>query len=116
MVMKIVKRPWGEELWLAHTAKYAGKIFKVKKGHRLSLQYHRYKHETLYVDEGLVKFILEDKDGKLCEYKLKPGDIVEILPGRKHRTEALEDCKIFEVSTPELDDVVRVEDDYGREA
>ena len=96
MKKKIVKKPWGEEQWLAHTDRYAGKIFIVKKGHRLSLQYHKRKHETLYVDEGKVRFTLEDRDGILCEYLLVSGDIIEVLPGKKHRTEALEKCRIIE--------------------
>lgn len=112
--MKIVKKPWGEERWLAHTDCYAGKILIVKKGHRLSLQYHQKKHETLYVDEGVVKFTI-GKHEPLEEKILRAGDIIEIPPGTRHRIEALEDAKIFEVSTPELDDVVRVSDDYGRE-
>lgn len=112
--MKIVKKPWGEEHWLAHTDRYAGKILIVKKGQRLSLQYHRKKHETQYVDEGVVKFTIGQSD-PLEEKILRSGDSVEIPPGTRHRIEALEDAKIFEVSTPELDDVVRVSDDYGRE-
>jgi quercetin dioxygenase-like cupin family protein len=113
-VMKIVKKPWGEERWLAHTDKYAGKILIVKKGHRLSNQYHRVKHETQYVDSGRLKVELE-KEGVKDTKILEAGDILEIVPGTKHRIEALEDTKIFEVSTPELDDVVRLSDDYGRE-
>ncbi len=112
--MKIVKKPWGEERWLAHTDCYAGKILIVKKGYRLSLQYHQKKHETLYVDEGVVKFTIGKRE-PLEEKILRAGDIIEIPPGTRHRIEALEDAKIFEVSTPELDDVVRLSDDYGRE-
>ena len=114
MKARIIKKPWGEEQWLAHTDKYAGKIFTIKKGHRLSLQYHKEKHETLYLDKGKAKVILEDENGNLCEYVLAPGDIMEVLAGRRHRTEALEECRIIEFSTPELDDVVRIEDDYER--
>jgi mannose-6-phosphate isomerase len=112
--MKIVKKPWGEERWLANTDRYAGKILIVKKGHRLSLQYHKEKHETQYVDEGVVKFTIGQSE-PLKEKILRAGDSIEIPPFTLHRIEALEDAKIFEVSTPELDDVVRVSDDYGRE-
>ena len=112
--MKIVNKPWGEERWLAHTDKYAGKIIIVKKGHRLSMQYHNVKHETQYIDAGRVMVEIE-KEGKREVKILGPGEILEIPPGTKHRIEALEDAKIFEVSTPELDDVVRISDDYGRE-
>jgi mannose-6-phosphate isomerase len=111
--MKVVKKPWGEERWVAHNDKYAGKILIVRKGHRLSMQYHRVKHETQYVDAGRIRMEMEIK-GKRTVKILEPGDIIEIPPGTKHRIEALEDAKIFEVSTPELDDVVRVTDDYGR--
>ncbi len=112
--MKIVKKPWGEEWWLAHTRRYAGKILFVKKGKRLSLQYHKVKHETQYLDEGRVKMLI-GKGEELEERILEKGAITEIPPGTRHRIEALEDSKIFEVSTPELDDVVRLSDDYGRE-
>ncbi len=112
--MKIVEKPWGREYWLAHTDRYAGKILVIGKGHRISLQYHRQKHETLYLDRGKAKFTLEDENGELSERMLSEGDIVEVLPGKKHRAEALEDCRLIEISTPELDDVVRVEDDYER--
>ena len=112
--MKRVEKPWGEELWLANNEFYACKIIKVKKGTRTSLQYHRYKHETIYIDEGKVKAMLEDETGRMVEKILNPGDIIENKPYRKHRIEALEDTRLIEVSTPQLDDVVRVEDDYRR--
>ncbi len=113
---KVVPKPWGEELWLAHTDRYAGKILTVKKGHRLSLQYHERKHEVQYVDSGRIKYTLgsSDRPGDYREVIVEPGTVVVLPPGAVHRMEALEDARFFEVSTPELDDVVRLDDDYGR--
>lgn len=114
--MKIVRKPWGEEHWLAHTDRYAGKILILKKGHRLSLQYHRQKHEVQYIDSGLIKYTLGsvEQSGQYEEIVLEAGTTVELPPGAVHRMEALEDSRVFEVSTPELEDVVRLDDDYGR--
>ena len=113
--MKIVEKPWGRELWLVVTDRYAAKVLEISKGHRLSLQYHEVKHETLYLYEGRVKFTIEDEAGEMRDIIVTPGDEpVVVPPGRKHRMEALEDSKFFEVSTPELDDVVRISDDYSR--
>lgn len=102
-------KPWGKEIWFAHTDKYAGKILEIKKGHRYSLQYHKRKLETQYVLEGRVKMTY----GKQ-EIILNPGDKLDIAPGTIHRAEGLENSKILEVSTPDLDDIVKIEDDYGR--
>ena len=112
--MKIVEKPWGRELWIAHTDRYALKIIEFKQGTRSSLQYHVQKHEHIYVDQGSLQVELESSTGVMEIYILKPGDIIENQPGRKHRVTALEDVRLIEVSTPELDDVVRVEDDYKR--
>jgi mannose-6-phosphate isomerase len=112
--MKIVEKPWGRELWVAHTDRYALKIIEVKKGSRSSLQYHVKKHEHIYIDAGLLQLEWENDSGKVEILILRPGDVVENKPGRKHRTTALEDVRLIEVSTPELDDVVRVEDDFNR--
>ena len=112
--MKIVEKPWGRELWVAHTDKYALKIIEVNKGTRSSLQYHVKKHEHIYVDSGLLQIEWEDEAGQMHTLRLKPGDVIENKPGRKHRVLALENVRLIEVSTPELDDVVRVEDDYNR--
>jgi mannose-6-phosphate isomerase len=112
--MKIIEKPWGREIWVAHTDRYALKIIEFKKGNRSSLQYHNRKHEHIYVDSGVLQMEWEDEKGRMQPLRLKPGDIVEVPPGRKHRVTALEDVRLFEVSTPELDDVVRVEDDYQR--
>lgn len=112
--MKIVEKPWGREIWVAHTDKYALKIIEFKKGSRSSLQYHTEKHEHIYVDNGVLEMEWENEDGEMEILILKSGDVVENCPGRKHRVTAIEDARLIEVSTPELDDVVRVEDDYNR--
>lgn len=102
-------KPWGYEFLFAHTDKYAGKILFVRAGERLSLQYHEKKDETLYIYSGEVLVII-DKNPII----LTLGQIIHIPPLTKHRIHALKDTTIFEVSTPELDDVVRFDDDYGR--
>ena len=112
--MKIVEKPWGREIWVAHTDKYALKIIEFREGFRSSLQYHVKKHEHLYVDSGTLQCELENDSGEMETLVLKTGDVVETKPGRKHRVTPLEDVRLIEVSTPELDDVVRVEDDYDR--
>ena len=112
--MKRVEKPWGEELWVAHNEFYAFKIIRVNIGTRTSLQYHQAKRETIYIDQGSVIATLEDAEGNLVQSVLRAGDIIENKPYRKHRLEALEDTRLIEVSTPQLDDVVRVEDDYRR--
>ncbi|MDT8436378.1 MAG: cupin domain-containing protein [Gemmatimonadota bacterium] len=106
---KVVEKPWGREIWYAHTDRYAGKVLEVRAGHLLSLQKHRVKHETLLLQAGRVRFTLDDE-----VFEWAPGEAVEIVPGTVHRMEALEDSVILEVSTPELDDVIRLEDRYGR--
>ena len=111
---RIVTKPWGQELIFAHTPEYAGKILYVTAGHRLSLQYHEQKHETVYVRRGLIRATIATNDGALEQVKLYPGDALNVRAGRIHRFEAIEDSELFEVSTPELSDVVRISDDYGR--
>lgn len=110
----IKPKPWGREVWFAHTERYAGKILEVTKGHRLSLQYHEYKMETQYIYSGKVKLTYGEKEDKLEEKILNVGDKFDIKPYTIHRIEAIEDSQIFEVSSPELDDVVKLADDYGR--
>ena len=111
---KKTEKPWGFELLWAHTPKYAGKLIFVKKGHRLSLQYHQKKDETLYLYQGKALFEVEGSDGQLVEFVAGPGYTVRIRPLTKHRVAALEDTTLFEVSTSGLGDVVRLQDDYGR--
>jgi mannose-6-phosphate isomerase-like protein (cupin superfamily) len=109
-----VDKPWGYELIWAKTKNYVGKILHINKGHRLSLQYHKVKEETLYLQTGRMTLLFEDHDGSMIEVDMKPGDAHHIPVGRKHRMIAIEDCDVFEVYTPQLDDVVRIEDGYGR--
>ncbi|RLI95232.1 MAG: cupin [Candidatus Altiarchaeales archaeon] len=109
--VKIVEKPWGREIWFAYEKEYAGKILELRKGTRTSLHYHKRKRETMYVLDGRVIIYSEKND----EIRLKSGNAITINPGDRHRIYAEEDTKILEVSTPELNDVVRVEDDYGRD-
>lgn len=112
-VMKVDK-PWGYELIFAHTDKYAGKILHVNAGEALSLQYHELKDETLYLHSGEYELTIEE-DGELVTHRVMPGDTFRVTPGTRHRmVSGPEGCDIIEVSTPELDDVVRLQDRYGR--
>jgi len=111
--MKRVDKPWGYELIFAHTNDYVGKIIHINKNHQLSLQYHRTKEETIYLSQGLMKLEVEE-DGNIVALLLRVGESYHIQPGIKHRFTALEECELFEVSTPHLEDVVRLEDRYGR--
>lgn len=108
------EKPWGYELLFALSPHYAGKVLFVKKGNRLSLQYHEVKDESLYIQNGKALLEIEDKNGVMAEREALPGTCFRLPPNTKHRFTALEDTTFLEVSTPELDDVVRVEDDYGR--
>jgi len=112
--IKIKLKPWGKEIWFAETEKYAGKIIEILKGNRNSLHFHEVKHETLYIDEGSIKIIYGIDSKNLQEKILYKGDKFIIAPYTIHRLQAIEDSKIFEVSTPELNDLVKLEDDYGR--
>ncbi|MDP2729803.1 MAG: hypothetical protein Q8O55_04920 [Dehalococcoidales bacterium] len=107
------EKPWGYELLFALTPKYAGKVIFVKKGHRFSLQYHKEKDESMYIYEGKALMDIEEKSG-LVQSVVEPGHSVRIRPLIRHRIKALEDTTILEVSTPELEDVERLDDDYGR--
>ncbi len=108
------EKPWGYEIWFAHNTHYAGKILFIKKGHRYSLQYHEKKEESQYLQSGKAKLTFGTDKDNLEEIILEPGDKFDVLPGVIHRVEAIEDATIFEVSTPDLDDVVKLDDDYGR--
>ncbi len=110
-----VDKPWGYELRWAKTERYVGKIIHVDAGQALSLQYHRVKDETLLVWSGRIRFETGRGDTRATR-EMGPGDSVHIAPGTVHRMTALETADIFEVSTPELEDVVRLEDRYGRAA
>jgi mannose-6-phosphate isomerase-like protein (cupin superfamily) len=109
-----VDKPWGYELRWAITDRYLGKVLHINKGEALSLQYHERKDEYQYVLTGAIDIELGGGDGKLSVHRLKAGDTLHITPGTRHRLSAVEDTEIFEVSTPEIDDVVRLEDRYGR--
>jgi mannose-6-phosphate isomerase len=111
-----VEKPWGFELIWAHTDLYVGKVLFVRAGHSLSLQFHRQKDESWYVQSGRAKLELgEAGAGVLNEEVITQGACFHYPPGTVHRVTALEDTTILEVSTPHLDDVVRLEDAYGRE-
>ena len=107
-------KPWGEELLFARTTRYAGKILRIRAGESLSLQYHERKDETIYLYQGRLSLLLPDDADPGAQRMLAEGESVHLPPGTRHRLEALTDCVVFEVSTPELDDVVRLEDRYGR--
>lgn len=109
-----IEKPWGEELLWALTDRYAAKILRVRAGCRLSLQKHRRKDESLLVLSGEMRLVEVDDAGGQSSRVLRVGDTAHIPPGRIHRFEAETDCEIVEVSTPEIDDVVRIEDDWGR--
>ena len=110
---KTIDKPWGYELIWAHTERYAGKILHINKGQSLSYQYHDKKDETIRLLTGALEMEVET-DGQRRKLRLAPGDSLHIVPLMKHRMTAIEDCDVLEVSTPELDDVVRLEDRYGR--
>jgi mannose-6-phosphate isomerase len=114
MEQKVVSKPWGHEVIFAVTKDYVGKILVIKAGHQLSLQFHKVKEETIYLQAGEMKFQLENDRGVIEDHRLLPGQSFHIPPNRKHRMIAVKDCEVFEVSTPHLDDVVRLEDSYGR--
>jgi mannose-6-phosphate isomerase len=114
-VPRRVDKPWGHELIWAHADRYVGKILVIEAGRRLSYQYHEIKDEWIRVLAGRLLLTLEGDDGADEDRELGPGDSVHVPTGRRHRYTAIERCELIEVSTPELDDVVRLADDFGRE-
>jgi mannose-6-phosphate isomerase len=113
-MLRRVGKPWGhEDIW-AQTTRYVGKILSIRGGQRLSLQYHQVKDESILVLRGRLQLELENERGEIEVAELVPGEGRHIPPGRRHRFAALEDCELVEVSTPELEDIVRLEDDFGR--
>jgi mannose-6-phosphate isomerase len=110
-----VDKPWGYELRWAVTDRYLGKVIHVDAGQALSLQYHVTKDESILVLSGQLDLVLESDDGTLETHRLGPGMSARVRPGRRHRFVGVEDCDLLEVSSPEIDDVVRLEDRYGRE-
>ncbi len=109
-----VDKPWGYELIWGHTQDYVGKILHVEAGHALSLQYHETKDETMYLLSGELEIEIGDHESELRLHVLQPGQSVHLPPGRRHRLTARTTSDVLEVSTPQLDDVVRLEDRYGR--
>ena len=122
MNVKTVPKPWGHELIFAHTPQYVGKMLFVREGQALSLQYHRVKDETIHVQTGRLRLqvgargaaLSEDAGTPLEDLDLEPGRSFHVPPLTRHRFIAQADTTLLEVSTPELDDVVRLEDRYGR--
>jgi mannose-6-phosphate isomerase len=109
-----VLKPWGNELWYALTDRYAGKVLHVERGHRLSLQFHERKDESCYLLSGRLLLVQGPSAEQLDERVLEAGAAWRNQPGDVHTIEALEDSDVLEVSTPDLDDVVRLTDNYGR--
>lgn len=113
-MVKKVEKPWGYELHFAVTDRYVGKVLFIRAGESLSLQYHTQKEESVYVQSGLLKLTIDGDGGQLIEKTLRPGEACHVRPGTRHRFAADHDTTLFEVSTTEIDDIVRLEDRYGR--
>jgi mannose-6-phosphate isomerase len=112
--VKRIEKPWGYELVYASTERYCGKVIFVKAGEELSLQFHKKKDETIFVHAGRVEFEIGDPGKPVDVEVVGPGHAFHLPPGTVHRLRALDDTVLLEVSTPELDDIVRLEDRYGR--
>lgn len=108
-----VDKPWGYEIRFVRTDRYAGKLLFIRAGSQLSLQYHDVKDEAFFVNDGILELVLGRGSEQHVE-RLSAGSSRRISPGTVHRFRAVTDCLLFEVSTPELEDVVRLEDDFGR--
>ena len=109
-----VEKPWGYEIIFALTERYCGKVLFIRKGEQLSLQFHRRKDEVIYVHEGRIQLEVGEPGRTPDHEVVGPGRSFRFKPGTVHRWRALEDTLVLEVSTPDLDDVVRLEDQYGR--
>jgi len=112
--MKIIEKPWGNEEVIEINEKYMMKKLTMLKGHRCSLQFHNHKKETIYVLSGQLRIILGPDQNNLTGKIYTAGDSITISPGTVHRMEGAEDSVYLEASTPEMDDVVRLVDDYDR--
>ena len=111
-----IPKPWGYEIIWAANDLYVGKILHITAGHKLSVQYHEKKDETVYLLSGALKYCVQmEGDAAPVDQALKVGDAFRITPGTIHYMEAVSDCDVLEASTPHLDDVVRLQDAYGRE-
>jgi quercetin dioxygenase-like cupin family protein len=108
-----VEKPWGYELVWARTDRYVGKILHIEPGHALSLQYHNRKDDTIHVLRGEIIFRVQER-GEMVERRLKEGESYHVVPPTVHQMEAVTAADLLEVSTPELEDVVRLQDRYGR--
>jgi mannose-6-phosphate isomerase len=108
------EKPWGYEILWAHTDRYVGKILHIEPGHVLSLQYHEHKHESIYVLRGRMIFRYKDAQGALLEREMIAGEAQQVPTGMVHQFEAIERTDVLEASTNHLDDVVRLQDRYGR--
>ena len=113
-VPRRIDKPWGHELIWAESDEYVGKLLFVRSGHALSLQYHERKDESWLVQGGRASLELGQVGEELTTIEIRAGDAFRYRPGTVHRVTALEDVTILEVSTPHLDDVVRLDDRYGR--
>ena len=111
---KQIDKPWGYEILWASTDRYVGKILHIEPGHTLSLQYHNQKHESIYVLRGRMIFRYKDDAGALVEREMIAGTAQQVPTGMVHQFEAIERTDVLEASTPHLDDVVRLQDRYGR--
>lgn len=112
---RVVDKPWGHEEIFAQTPSYVGKILFIRRGEALSLQYHEVKEETLRVLDGTLDLVVGPNSDELETISLSSGDVFHLVPGTVHRMAATSDCRLLEVSTNHLDDVVRLEDRYGRQ-
>ncbi|MEJ7809141.1 MAG: cupin [Gemmatimonadaceae bacterium] len=110
----VVQKPWGHEVIWANTERYVGKILHIKAGQSLSVQYHNRKDETIYLLAGEMIYRVQEGD-ELKDVRLRVGDAFRNVPLTVHQMEAVTDCDVLEASTPDLDDVVRLSDRYGRE-
>jgi mannose-6-phosphate isomerase len=110
-----VPKPWGHEIIWAKSDRYVGKILHINAGEELSVQYHNRKDETIYLLSGEMAYRVQGSDDKLDDVRLNVGESFRNTPGTIHQMIAVTDCDVLEVSTPELDDVVRLSDKYGRE-
>lgn len=111
---KIVHKPWGKEVWLELNDRYCYKRIYLHKGHRTSFQYHQFKLETNYIIAGQAEVWLENAQGVVEKILMKEDDYFTVSPHKKHRVIALTDLILQEVSTPEVNDVIRIEDDSLR--
>ena len=109
-----VPQPWGWEMLWTLTPRYASKVLFIRRGHEIALQVHREKEESFLLRSGRLIFLVDDRGGDLREVWLDPGDSLHVPPGRRHRIIALEDSEVLEVSSPEIDDVERIDDQRHR--